>query len=258
MFLLEGFPSAFFGIVAYLSLADRPANAKWLSMAEKDAIAQDLAERSRDVPAQITPHREAFRDLAVCKLAALYFALNCAAYALSFWMPSMIERAGTVGVQRIGSISIIPYACAVIAMIWYSRHSDRTQERRWHFVFAVLLGSVALSLCSWMEGLLWPSVALISVALAAVMASIPVFWAVATSALRKESAAVGIAIITSLGGVSGIICPYAMGLIKSTTGSLNDGLYACSALLIAACFVMLRMKTDPRRQGSLRSVRSGE
>jgi nitrate/nitrite transporter NarK len=129
-------------------------------------------------------------------------------------------------------------------MIWYSRHSDRTRERRWHFAFAVLLSAAALSLCSWTEGMLWTSVALISVSLAAVISSFPVFWAVATSVLRKESAAVGIAIVTSLGAVSGIICPYAIGLIKTSTGSLDYGLYACSGLLILASVVMLRMKTD--------------
>jgi len=247
MFLLEGFPSVLLGIVSYLSLVDQPSDARWLSGAEKDAIARDLVERSPAVPAEIASHREVFREMAVYELSALYFAMSCAAYALSFWMPSLLERAGTVGLQRIGFISIIPYACGVIAMIGYSRHSDRTRERRWHFVLAVLLSAVALSLCNWTGGLLWTSVTLISVALAAVISSFPVFWAVATSVLQKESAAVGIAIITSLGAVAGIICPYAIGLIKTSTGSLNDGLYFCSGILIAASAVMLRIKTDSPR-----------
>ena len=114
-------------------------------------------------------------------------------------------------------------------------------------MLAVLLSAVALSLCNWTGGLLWTSVTLISVALAAVISSFPVFWAVATSVLQKESAAVGIAIITSLGAVAGIICPYAIGLIKTSTGSLNDGLYFCSGILIAASAVMLRIKTDSPR-----------
>lgn len=257
MFLLEGLPSLCLGTVAYLWLDDQPSDARWLSFAEKDAMARDLAQSSLAVPAQIATHREVFRDMAVYRLAALYFALNCTAYALSFWMPSLIERAGTVGLQRIGSISTIPYACGVIAMIGYSRHSDGKRERRWHFVFAVLLGAAALSLCSRTEGALWPSVAMISVALAAVMSSVPVFWAVATSALRKESAAVGIAIITTLGNMSGILCPYAMGSIKMSTGSLNDGLYCCSGLLVAATALMLRMKTDqPDRVASFEEIRA--
>jgi MFS family permease len=247
MFLLEGLPTVLFGIVLYLWLDDLPSSARWLSATEKEAIARDLAEKSHGVPAETASHRTAFRDRAVYRLSALYFAMSCAAYALSFWMPSMIERAGSVSLQRIGTLSLIPYACGVVAMIWYSRHSDRTRERRWHFAFAVLLSAAALSLCSWTEGMLWTSVALISVSLAAVISSFPVFWAVATSVLRKESAAVGIAIVTSLGAVSGIICPYAIGLIKTSTGSLDYGLYACSGLLILASVVMLRMKTDSSR-----------
>lgn len=247
MFLLEGFPSVVLGIVSYLALVDQPADAGWLSSAEKDVIMRDLAEGSRDVSAETVSHRAAFRDMAVYRLSALYFAMSCAAYALSFWMPSLLERAGTVGLQRIGFLSLIPYGCGAMAMVWYSRHSDRTRERRWHFAFAVLLGAVALFLCNGTAGLLWTSVALISVALAAVISSFPVFWAVATSVLRRESAAVGIATITSLGAVAGIICPYAIGLIKTATGSLDYGLYFCSGILIAASVVMLRMKADARR-----------
>jgi nitrate/nitrite transporter NarK len=185
--------------------------------------------------------------MAVYKLSALYFAMSCAAYALSFWMPSLLERAGAVGAQRIGSLSVIPYASGVVAMIFYSRHSDMKRERRWHFAFAVLLGAAAIGRCNWTEGSLWASVVLISVALAAVISSFPVFWAVATSVLRKESAAVGIAIITTMGSVSGIICPYAIGLIKTSTGSVDYGLYFCSGILIVDSVVMLRLKTDSRR-----------
>jgi MFS family permease len=250
MFLLEGLPTVLLGIATYLLLVDRPSDARWLSAFEKDAIARDLAEKSRGVPSQTTPVHEVFRDRAVYTLSALYFAMSFAAYALSFWMPSMIERAGAVGLQRIGTLSLIPYACGVVVMIWYSRHSDRTRERRWHFVFAVLLCAVALSLCNWTEGLLWTSVALISLALAAVISSFPVFWAVATSMLRRESTAVGIAIITSLGAVSGVICPYAIGLIKTSTGSLDAGLYVCSVLLLVASVVMLRMTTDASKRAS--------
>lgn len=248
MFLLEGLPTVLLGIATYLLLVDRPCDASWLSAVEKDAMTRDIAEKSRGVPSQTAPVHKVFRNRAVYTLSALYFAMSFAAYALSFWMPSMIERAGAAGLQRIGTLSLIPYACGVVAMIWYSRHSDRTRERRWHFVFAVLLCAVALALCNWTEGLLWTSVALISLALAAIISSFPVFWAVATSVLRRESAAVGIAIITSLGAVSGVICPYAIGLIKTSTGSLDAGLYVCSALLLVASVVMLRMTTDTSKR----------
>jgi MFS family permease len=247
VFLLEGLPTVILGVVSYLWLDDQPSKARGLSVAEKNVIARDLAESACDVSAPSVTQREVFRNMAVYKLSALYFAMSCAAYALSFWMPSLLERAGAVGAQRIGSLSVIPYASGVVAMIFYSRHSDMKRERRWHFAFAVLLGAAAICRCNWTEGSLWASVVLISVALAAVISSFPVFWAVATSVLRKESAAVGIAIITTMGSVSGIICPYAIGLIKTSTGSVDYGLYFCSGILIVDSVVMLRLKTDSRR-----------
>lgn len=42
MFLLEGIPAMILGVVAFVWLDDRPANAKWLSDKERQQVEQDL------------------------------------------------------------------------------------------------------------------------------------------------------------------------------------------------------------------------
>jgi MFS family permease len=42
LFLLEGIPTVVFGVLVLLLLTDRPANAKWLSPAERQAIERNL------------------------------------------------------------------------------------------------------------------------------------------------------------------------------------------------------------------------
>ena len=48
------------------------------------------------------------------------------------------------------------------------------------------------------------------------------YWAIPPTYLRKDQAAVGIALISSLGVIGGFVSPTLLGLIKTYTGSLDN------------------------------------
>jgi ACS family phthalate transporter-like MFS transporter len=47
LFLLEGIPALVLGLVVLFFLDDRPASAKWLTLAERRSIAADIAANER-------------------------------------------------------------------------------------------------------------------------------------------------------------------------------------------------------------------
>ncbi|MGO4329009.1 MFS transporter [Cupriavidus sp. 2TAF22] len=241
MFLLEGLPSAFLGFVVYVCLSNSPEEAKWLSEDEKRMICVELPREA--APHASTPALEAagaaLRDPKVYLLSFLYFAAVCGGTTLSFWMPTMIQSLGAKSMQIIGLISAVPYAFAALTMILYGRHSDKRAERRWHYAVAVAIGGVGLALTSWTGAYMWLSVALIAIAIAGSVWALPVFWAVATAQLSRQSTAAGIAIITSLGNLAGLACPYVLGVIKQSTGSLTGGLFLIAGVMLAGAFVMI-------------------
>nr|WP_237717139.1 MFS transporter [Cupriavidus basilensis] len=241
MFLLEGLPSAFLGFVVYACLSNSPEEAKWLSEDEKRMICVELPTQA--APHASTPALEAagaaLRDPKVYLLSFLYFAAVCGGTTLSFWMPTMIQSLGAKNMQIIGLISAVPYAFAALAMILYGRHSDKRAERRWHYAVAVAIGGVGLALTSWTGAYMWLSVGLIAIAIAGSVSALPVFWAVATAQLSPQSTAAGIAIITSLGNLAGLACPYVLGVIKQSTGSLTGGLFLIAGVMLAGAFVMI-------------------
>ena len=49
----------------------------------------------------------------------------------------------------------------------------------------------------------------------------------------------GIAVISSVGITSGIVSPWAIGRIKTATGSMDNALYILSALIVLSVFVLL-------------------
>lgn len=253
LFVLEGLPAAVLGLVVYASLTNSPEEAKWLSDDEKRMIRIDLPKEA--APHASTPPLEAaiaaLRDPKVYLLSFLYFAAVCGGTTLSFWMPTMIQSLGVKSMQTIGLISAVPYAVGAVAMILYGRNSDRFAERRWHYAVAVTLSAVSLALTSWTGAYMWLSVGLISIAIAGSVSALPVFWAAATTQLSRQSTAAGIAVITSLGNLAGLVCPYVLGVVKQTTGNLTAGLLLIAGVMLVGALVMVGSGSIRRGDGRL-------
>ena len=240
MFLLEGMPSCIFGVVAYFFLVDRPADAHWLTAAEKALVASEIASASGpQTSAQTHLAREAFLDPKVYLLSFVLFTVLCGGYMLSFWLPTVIRGLGVTSLQQIGLYTMIPYAVGAIAMVLYGRHSDARAERRWHFAGAVLISALCLFVTTLTNHSLGLSLVFFAVANAGIVSALPVFWAMSTSQLSLRSSVAGIAIITSCANLAGMVSPYAIGLIKTATGSFTNGLYAISALMVVGAVAVL-------------------
>src|SRR3954471_1574741 len=85
VFLLEGLPTVFVGVVLYVLLADKPSQARWLSASEK-AIVQGLI--SKDRGEQTSAHHgklsAAMADPRTWVLAFIYFTCTTAVYTFAF------------------------------------------------------------------------------------------------------------------------------------------------------------------------------
>jgi MFS family permease len=107
MFLIEGIPSILLGLVCFFYLADKPAQATWLSAAEKDLLATALAHDNGDGKGAVDRHaagqfRKAVTDVRVWVLALIYFSAACGNYAFTFWLPSMIKSLGVGSLAQVG------------------------------------------------------------------------------------------------------------------------------------------------------------
>ncbi|WP_439671829.1 MFS transporter, ACS family [Cupriavidus necator] len=242
MFVLQGLPASLLGIIAYFYLTDQPEQATWLSERQRQLVASHTALVPHQTPASGGGGiRGIWRLPSFFALGYLYFAISCGAYTLSFWLPEMIHGWGVSNVQEVGFYSLIPYSIGMLAMFWVARRSDARRSHRQSFVIATCVAALGLAATACTTGSLWMSMTLVSAATAGVVSAFPVFWAIATSVLPKNVAAVGIAAITTLSGLAGVLCPASMGLLKTATGSTSIGLYVLAALLVSAGVVMSRL-----------------
>jgi len=242
LFVVEGLPAIVLGIVVLRALPEQPSDASWLTAAEQQALTARLAADASSSPA-VHSVRGALTSGRVWLLAAVYFTIPVALYAMGFWLPQIVRNAGGGTDLSTGFLTSIPYGVAAVGMVIIGRHSDRTGERRWHIALSAVGGGAAFALTALVHGVM-PSIALLSLAMLGLASMLGPFWAFATSFLGGIGAAAGIALVNSVGNIGGFVGPNIIGYLQQTTRGFAGGLVVIGAVLAAGGLLVLFVNGD--------------
>ena len=244
LFIAEGVPATLVGALVLCYLPDKPKDASWLEPDERLALQARLDEERRNCEAiRRYTLGEALTSPRVLALGIIYFGIVSGNYGLSYWLPQIIKGvAADLQLDSVTGIPIntltgylvaVPFAFAVVAMIFCARHSDTTRERVWHVAGPAIAGGVSLIAAAYLE---FPVLAAIALTVCAmgVYAALATFWTLPTAFLTGSAAAGGIALINSIGNLGGFGGPYVIGWIKEATGAITLGLVALAVCLIVA------------------------
>jgi ACS family tartrate transporter-like MFS transporter len=236
MFLLEAWPAIFLGVVVLYYLTDRPEKADWLTDEERDWLVATIAQEKggKAAPQSI---RRGLTDRRVLALSLIYFGTSAGLYTLGIWSPQIIAQFGLTPLE-IGFLNAGPGVAAVIAMIAWARHSDRTNERTWHVVGACILAAAGLFLAG-SAGSLFAVLLALTIVNIGISAAKPPLWSMPTMFLSGPAAAAGIATINAIGNLGGFVGPAMIGWIKGWTGSFLGGLYFVAGLLVLSAAMTL-------------------
>jgi len=230
LYLAEGIPSVIVGFCVIYYLDSSIEEARWLTHEQKDMLTRNLAAEDR----QKTQHKliDAFKSGKVWVLCAIYFTLMIGLYGIAFWLPTIVKAFGIKGYLGVGLISAIPYGVAVVGMIILSHHSDKTGERRLHYVFTVTAGAAGLILSGVFAASPVLSIIFLSVGTLGVIGSMPLFWPIPSAFLAGTAAAAGIGIVNSVGNLGGYIGPNIAIWGKHISNDHSIALYLIAAMLI--------------------------
>jgi MFS transporter, ACS family, tartrate transporter len=252
MFLLEALPAILLGIVTWFYLPDRPADASWLEKDERDWLTGVIDAEEREIEARHGLF-SVFRSLAsprVICLGLVYFGIVYGLYALSFFLPTIVagfaeEFGTTFSLFESGLIVSVPFVVGAVAMVLWSRHSDRTEERVWHVALPAALAGVSIPVALYLGS---PFAVMVAVTLTAVgiFCALPVFWYLPSAFLTGAGAAVGIALINSLGNTAGFAAPYVTGWMADLTGNFEAGMWVVGAIVALAGVGAVLLKGAPR------------
>ena len=238
LFLIEGVPAIVLGIIAYFYLANDPADARWLTAAERSTIARQLTAQptiGRDQPRSFS---SALRDARVWGLALTYFLFYCVENALLVWIPTLLRGVGGISVMEIGWLGGAISVAAMVGMLAISISSDRLQERRWHVIGCGLVSGATFLVLPFASASLVGTTVVLMVAAVAVFSFLALFWTIPSAYLRGTSAAGGLALISSIGAAGGVVSPIYIGWMKDVTGSFYGALGSLGLLLILGMAVL--------------------
>jgi MFS family permease len=229
LFLGEGLPSIIVGFWTIYYLDSSIQEAKWLNTEEKALLDRKLIEEDKDK----TELRliDAFKSGKVYVLCFVYFTLMIGLYGIAFWLPTIVKNFGIKGYRDVGLITAIPYAVCVIGMIIISNHSDKTGERRLHYVFNVLAGAAGLVLSGIFAANPYLAIIFLSIGTLGVIGSMPVFWPVPSAFLAGTAAAAGIGIVNSIGNLGGYVGPNVPVWAKYFSSDPSAALYIIAVIL---------------------------
>ncbi len=230
LFLVEAAPAIVLGIITWYYLSDRPRDAKWLSPEERSWLEDTLAEEER-VLEKFNSRQwlRAFTHPATLTLGIAYFGIDLALTGVPLWLPQIVRTLG-YSYFVTGALAALPPLVGAVAMVLWSRSSDRSGERLWH-----LIGAIVVTAIGW--GLAVPFIhspllliASLAIASAGIFAATSVFWSLPASVLAGTSAATGIAVIGVIGNLGAAFGPIVMGAIRDVTHG-----FAATFVFMAAC-----------------------
>lgn len=247
MFVIEAIPAVILGFVVFFYMTDKPEKATWLKEDERNWLVKTMQEE--DVGKNSNQHHSILRGLInprVLALALVYFGTSAGLYTLSIWAPQIIKDLG-VSSMTVGLVNAIPPIISVVAMVLWSRHSDRTGERTWHVAIACMLAAIGLVIAASTHNMIG-LIAALTIVNVGISCSKPPLWSMPTLFLSGTAAATGIATINSIGNLGGFAGPVMIGWIKDQTGNYTGGLYFVAGLLLLSTVLtlILSMTNKPR------------
>ena len=246
LFLVEGLPATFIGIVIFLMLPDSPKTAKWLTPPQSVWIERALeADRKRMRTTEKESLAAALAHPATLRLGAMGFLAigSMVTYALS--APLMLKEAGYTSGQ-IGDLVAIGGVLGAVGMLVTGWISDRQGERftsMW--IWTTLMGlSFAITAAASSPKILAAAYLLYGLSWGSVTLSQVSAWA---DLLQGRVLALGCAAINSLSQIGAFVLPLAWGKAADATGGYHAGLIGLTVATAIALLLTMELAANTRR-----------
>ncbi len=246
LFLVQGLPTVFVGLLVLRFLPDAPAKVSWLSQSEKNWIAAELAREQAliGLPAE---HNvlAAFRNPRVLLLGLFGCLLMGVVTTIILNAPLILADMTALNVTHAGYLVSFGGLLGAAAVLYMGNHADRYGDRWGNaaWLCVALAGAVLIM------GLA-PSATLVIAAylgFATICFTIPMLtssgWA---EVLHVRELAIGAAAINTMSQIGAFVAPFGWGVAKDATGSFELGLIVLSGVALMMTGLLVRLRHQVR------------
>ncbi|BDA42609.1 Putative tartrate transporter [Coccomyxa sp. Obi] len=260
LFVVEGLPTILLGFYISRNVCDGPANAKFLTPAERDWLIQrNAAANAAKSSTTQTSYWDSVFDLRTYHVAAISFLEGTVKNSLLYWCPliiySLVGTKSSPVARKLSEVMLpppdaegnaalvalltaLPFGLAAGWMLLLAKSSQRFGERRLHSSIPFLVGAAALTtMAFFMDS--DPSAAFVSLLGATIVwGPAGVVYSLPATFLQGPAAATGIALINSLANVGGMVGPTITGHLKAETGSYESAVLFMAIVMLAASMLV--------------------
>jgi sugar phosphate permease len=239
MFVIEGAPAILWAVVWWFTVKDKPADAPWMSDAEKaDFAAQLQSEQAHIAP--VRDYKSAFKSPIVIKCCLIHALWSIGVYGFIMWLPSILKSASTIDIVSVGWLAAVPYLAAIVLMLIASYASDRTHNRKL-FVWPLLLVGTIAFIGSYLVGSsnFWLSFVLLVIAGATMYAPYGPFFALIPELIPGNVLGGAIGLVNACGALGAFLGSWVVGYLNGATGSPAMSYVFMAAALLASVVLMM-------------------
>ena len=230
LFLIEGIPSIFMGLIVFKYLPNGIASAKWLSDRDKYLLDREI---KKDFGCKSTLNFfDLLKDWQVWSMIAMGCCFSIGMYGIIFWLPMILKESGISDGLNVSLVSAIPWGTSILCMLILSRLKSSKTNKHYYVVIPSMLGALGLIMSVFFASNIVLAILFLSIATSGVMCVFPGFWSL-TSFLGGVAAVIGIALIIAMSNIAGFISPTLIGHIIDQTKSTS------SAVLLMALFIII-------------------
>jgi len=246
MIVAEGAVSVILAIFTWFWLDSTPGEARWLSESERLALTDRLRAEAQAVRQRPEIWEVLGSGLQLALFCLIYFAIQLTIYAATFWLPTIIRSMGTLTDMQVGWLNSLPWIISIFGMYLAAAGAARWKHQQAWVAGALLVAAIGMLLATTAG----PGFAFVSICFAALgfKSAASLFWPIPQGYFDARISAVAIALINSLGNLGGFVAPYAFGVLKQQTGSIQGGLYGLAVTSVLAAGLVFLTRTKPRSQ----------
>jgi MFS transporter, ACS family, D-galactonate transporter len=220
-FYVTGIISLIWAFVWWKYFRNRPAESSYVSREEIQVIGDN---DEKYAPANI-PWYGLLRYRNVWALMIGLFAIDYVLYIFVSWLPTFLVKSKHLTLSKTGFVAMIPYIIAFVLTWIFGLMSDRLVRKGWSALKAIrtlavigMVISMSILLAVQVENISWV-ILFLSLALAGVMATNGVIWAL-PAAISKPNYVGRIGALQNFAGnIGGTLAPLITGFILQATGS---------------------------------------
>ncbi|WP_353232323.1 MFS transporter [Pseudomonas helleri] len=239
VFLIEGGAAVVMGLFTLKYMADKPSDAKWLSVEEKQLISDALSEEEVAEPENEKGHghalKEVFTSGAAWAYALCFLFMMIGFWTVTYWLPQILQERLQVDSVRAGVLSAVPWVISGLSLLIVSKRVEKGGSLAGSLVGVLLFCAIGFAMSSLAGSAL---VAFIGLCMAAcIQAAVPLLFSFPSRHFNGARAAVALAMVNSVGSLGGFIGPVLLGWMKEATGSNQAGLLAMAGAFVLAALL---------------------